>query len=306
MESWEYVNRDMNAGRQIDFEIYTWFQDRGFNDIMPRGSGNYATINALSSAATILMGVVIGRLLISSYSSFKKVLGLLLAGGVFFGLGLVLANGGGMVNLGLPWEFKGVPIVKRIWTASFALYAAGWTCWMMLLFYLIIDVIGLRGLAWPFVAVGVNSIFMYMAAEILNHDGDPSKWVNNTIDNILKPFAFEPLKELGPRHGGACRPRPVPALAAVARCSTGIGSVSRCKLWKNLSPQPPLRSGELPSEPERQRGIPLVPRWRSGSDGNAPPRWISSPPRFGEGPGVGFFTPRPGAWDGLPIRPTNA
>ncbi len=48
-----------------------------------------------------------------------------------------------------------VPIVKRIWTASFTLYGTGWVLAMMIGFILLIDVWGLRKLAFPLV-VGMN------------------------------------------------------------------------------------------------------------------------------------------------------
>jgi predicted acyltransferase len=133
------------------------------------------TFNAISSAGTILIGVLAGELLRSSWSSGRKALTLLIGGAALFGAGELM-------------RVCGVPQVKRIWTASFALYAAGWTCWMMCAFYVIIDIVGWRGWAFPFVVVGVNSIFIYVSAGILN----------GTIQNLLKPFTYFRLQELGP------------------------------------------------------------------------------------------------------------
>src|SRR5262249_53165061 len=59
-----------------------------------------------------------------------------------------------------------LPAVKRIWTASFAVYAAGWTCLMMALFYAVMDLLRFRAWAFPFVVVGMNSIAIYVVAQI--------------------------------------------------------------------------------------------------------------------------------------------
>jgi len=171
--AWDYTYRDANIGRQIDRALHRPFQDMVNPSVIPLSTGFYVTFNAVSSAATILIGVVMGELLRSNRSAAAKAFLLLFAGGILFGLGMLTGE----------W----VPQVKRIWTASFALLAAGWTCWMMLFFYLVIDVIGFRKLGWPFMVVGVNSIFIYVSAGILN----------KTVANLLMPFTYYPLQHLG-------------------------------------------------------------------------------------------------------------
>jgi predicted acyltransferase len=164
----------VNAGREFDRALREPFLAHGYNHIMPLSTGFYVTFNAISSAGTILIGVLIGELLRGRLASGKKALVLLLAAG-----GLLAAG-----YFSREW----VPHVKRLWTASFALYAAGWTCAMMLFFYVVIDIIGFRWWAFPFVVVGVNSIFIYVSSGILN----------GTIKNVLKPFTDQPLQHLGP------------------------------------------------------------------------------------------------------------
>jgi heparan-alpha-glucosaminide N-acetyltransferase len=171
--AWDWGNRDSNFGRELDRRMHQPFVDMGFPNILPLSRGFYVTFNAVSSAATILIGVLVGELLRAPWSSGRKVLILLGAGGAGIGLGMLLGI----------W----VPQVKKLWTASFALFAAGCTCWMMLVFYAIIDIFGWRGWAWPLVVVGVNSIFIYFSSDILK----------GPIKGVLKPFSFEPLQELG-------------------------------------------------------------------------------------------------------------
>src|SRR5213075_2749744 len=59
-----------------------------------------------------------------------------------------------------------VPMIKKLWTASFAIFAAGWTCWLLAIFYAIIEGLAFKAWAFPFVVVGMNSIAMYVFAQI--------------------------------------------------------------------------------------------------------------------------------------------
>jgi predicted acyltransferase len=100
---------------------------------------------------------------------------------------VLAAAGAAAVGLGW-WLREWVPLVKRVWTASFGLYATGWACLGMLAFYLVIDVGGWRWLGWPFAVVGVNSIAVYVSASLLN----------GVVGNVLRPFVSWPLSGLGP------------------------------------------------------------------------------------------------------------
>jgi heparan-alpha-glucosaminide N-acetyltransferase len=151
--------------------------------LMPLSTGGYVTFNAISSAGTILFGVLCGELFRGDWPTSRKlrVLGMAGVGGLLVG-GLL---GGGEYAVGdgyviLPtW----VPLVKRIWTSSFAVFAAGWTCLMMLAFFLIIDVWKLRAWSLLLVMVGMNSILMYVLAQVLK----------GTVREGLKPFVQGPL-----------------------------------------------------------------------------------------------------------------
>lgn len=117
--------------------------------------GGYYTLNFIPSLATMIFGLMAGEWLRCSYSNWKR-----------FG-GLVLA-GAGMLLLGLALDRFGVcPIVKRIWTPSFAIYTAGWCLLILGALYCIIDIIGFKIWAWPFMVVGKNSIAMYVMTYIV-------------------------------------------------------------------------------------------------------------------------------------------
>jgi predicted acyltransferase len=97
--------------------------------------------------STVLLGALAGQWLLSSRSAGRKVLGL-------SGAGI------GLVGLGWAWGHQ-FPIIKHIWTSSFVLYTAGWSCLLLGLFYGIVD--GLRWQRWgfPFLLIGMNPLLIY-------------------------------------------------------------------------------------------------------------------------------------------------
>src|SRR5438445_12400973 len=56
------------------------------------------------------------------------------------------------------------PIAKRVWTSSYTLYSGGWVLLMLSGFYALIDWKGWRGWALPLLAVGMNSIAIYVVS----------------------------------------------------------------------------------------------------------------------------------------------
>lgn len=153
---------------------------------LPLSRGNYVTFNAVSSAGTILLGVLCGELLRSGAPPGRKVAVLLGAGLGLLGAGWLLSGGGGWV----PVEFEPlVPMVKKLWTASFALFAAGWTFLMMAGFHLIVDVLGWRTWSVPLAVVGMNSIAMYVAAGVFRPNA--VRAVSLFFPNV--PPAVQPL-----------------------------------------------------------------------------------------------------------------
>jgi predicted acyltransferase len=68
--------------------------------------------------------------------------------------------------LGWGWGFQ-FPIVKKLWTSSYVLVAAGWSYLLVALFYLIIDVWNIRIWSRPFVWIGMNCITIYVANNLV-------------------------------------------------------------------------------------------------------------------------------------------
>ena len=107
--------------------------------------GGYQTINFIPSLATMLFGLMCGELLRSDRGPGKKLM-------------VLVAAGVGGLLIGLFLEWTGIcPIIKRIWTPSWALFSTGWCCLILASLYGIIDVAGLRRWAFPLVVVGAHA-----------------------------------------------------------------------------------------------------------------------------------------------------
>jgi predicted acyltransferase len=117
-----------------------------------------------------MLGLFAGQLVRSGQSNLRKVLWLVLLGagcllaGLFWS-GWVASRYPGVRWFGKDWSSWPVwfPIIKNRWTSTFVLFAGGWSFLLLAFFYLVIDVWGFRRWAVPLVAIGMNSIFAYMA-----------------------------------------------------------------------------------------------------------------------------------------------
>src|SRR5205814_408875 len=114
-------------------------------------------INVVPMSALVLIGTVVGTLLRMEIVARLRKVGLLLLGGA------ALAGTGWLWNLDLPFN-------KSVWTSSYILYSAGWGTLVLGLFYLLIDVAGLRFLGFPLVVFGANAIMAYVAPILVKID----------------------------------------------------------------------------------------------------------------------------------------
>ena len=60
------------------------------------------------------------------------------------------------------------PMIKHLFTSSMVLWACGWSYLLLALFYGVIDVLGFRRWAFPFVVIGTNAILAYMAVHLMD------------------------------------------------------------------------------------------------------------------------------------------
>lgn len=111
----------------------------------------------LSATSVTLMGALAGLVLKSGrLAPARKALALAGGGLGLAALGYVLAG----------WY----PIIKKAWTATFDIYAAGLSAILLALFYLVIDVWGLRKWSFAFRVIGLNSITIYLGSRMIDFD----------------------------------------------------------------------------------------------------------------------------------------
>lgn len=130
--------------------------DQWFLNLFPRektfevNQGGYATLNFVPAFVTMLMGVMCGQLLKDKdIPGAVKVRRLLIAGAICLALG---AAAGLTV----------CPVVKRIWTPSWALFSGAWCIGFLAILYAVVDLAGWKRWAFPFVVVGLNPITAYV------------------------------------------------------------------------------------------------------------------------------------------------
>jgi heparan-alpha-glucosaminide N-acetyltransferase len=143
-------NKNSNLGQAFD----VWFLN-----ILPRPSrflyndGGYLTLSFIPTLATMLLGLAAGRWFQESAPKIP-VRKFLLAAVALCAAGLLL-------------HVTGIcPIVKRIWTPAWTLFSGGVCFFFLAAFSWIIDVKKHRGIAFPLVVVGMNSIAAYVIAEL--------------------------------------------------------------------------------------------------------------------------------------------
>ena len=108
---------------------------------------NEGIISTFPAVCTVLLGALAGHWLRSERSGGRKAAGLALAGIACTAVGYL-------------WG-QVFPIIKIIWTSSYALYSGGLCLMLLALFYWVIDVKGCRKWAFVFVVIGMNPITIY-------------------------------------------------------------------------------------------------------------------------------------------------
>lgn len=155
--------------------------------------GGYQTLNFIPSLITMLLGLMAGKVLNSERSDGDRLRWLFRAGMICMLVSLA-ADTTLWPTQWLPeglrqqfWEYSWsvCPAVKRIWTPTWAVFAAGWTFWTLGLFYWLVDVKGHRTIVFPFAVVGLNSIAMYCMAQLFKGwIGGALRLVASTVDQL--------------------------------------------------------------------------------------------------------------------------
>ena len=165
-----FAHWNMNTNAAAEF-------DRWFLNLFPRetpfvfNAGGYQTLNFIPSLITMILGLMAGERLRGAGTPPEKLRWLLAAGGACLAAGLIAG-------------VTCCPIVKRIWTPSWAVWSGGVSLWLVAAFYWAIDVRGWRSWAWPLVVVGLNSIAIYLAHQLL------AGWIKSTAKTWLGAATF--------------------------------------------------------------------------------------------------------------------
>jgi heparan-alpha-glucosaminide N-acetyltransferase len=132
-----------------------WAFDTWFLNLFPRqapwvaNAGGYVTLSFIPTLATMILGLIAGETLRSERTTGEKLRWLVGAGCVAMAAGWLLGA------LGI------CPVVKRIWTPSWALFSGGWCLLLLALFYYVIEMRQRRAWAFPLIVIGLNSIAAY-------------------------------------------------------------------------------------------------------------------------------------------------
>ncbi len=136
-------------------------------------AGGYLTLSFIPTLGTMVLGLIAGGWLREERDAGWKIVRLGAASFGCFMFALALDA------LGL------CPIVKRIWTPSWALFSGGWCFALLALFYLVMDAWKLRRWAFPLTVIGMNSIAAYCIAHLFN------KFIPDTLKTHLGADAFD-------------------------------------------------------------------------------------------------------------------
>jgi predicted acyltransferase len=132
-------------------------------DRMVLGAHNYretrtwdpeGIVSTLPAIATALFGVMAGHLFRLRRTLAERTTWLFLTGNLLVAAGLLLDS----------W----MPINKKLWTPSFAVFMAGLDFILFAGFAWIVDGTGQRRVVRPFVILGMNAIAIYMLSELLD------------------------------------------------------------------------------------------------------------------------------------------
>jgi predicted acyltransferase len=140
-------------------------------------------LSTIPAVATCLLGVLAGLLVQSSgVSDSRKV-------AILFGLGAAA------VAVGWLWHLQ-FPIIKKVWTSSYALVAAGYSAWLFGAFYWMIEIRQWRRWAMPFVWIGMNPITVYLAANLVNFDKLAERLAGGSVRQFLNTTVMSGFGDL--------------------------------------------------------------------------------------------------------------
>ena len=161
-----------------DYIDKLWLPGRPYKGLDHDPEGILSTLPAI---ATALLGILAGKGIQTSASTTKKVIELILIGAALLSLGWICE----------PF----FPVIKKVWSSTFVLVAGGWSAIILGVFYGIIEGLGWKRWATPFIWVGANPIFLYLASglgffhkisgSIIGHQHQDWSWLGSATTFLL-------------------------------------------------------------------------------------------------------------------------
>jgi predicted acyltransferase len=171
----EYIDNLVLNGKVIGMHVW-----RGGRTWDPEGV--FSTVPAI---ATCLFGVMTGHVLRSKLTPETRTAWLFVGGNLLLFVGVVMDA----------W----LPINKKIWTSSYAVFTAGMAMNCFAVSYWLVDVQGWRKWARPFAIYGMNAITVFMLAGLLGRilpaikvtgaEGKKVGLQSFLYDHLCAPFA---------------------------------------------------------------------------------------------------------------------
>lgn len=165
----DHWNRGHNAANHFDIWLFGMLPEPVRH---VAANHDYTTLNFIPSLATMIFGLVSGGILISKRTGREK-LAILASAGLLLIIWAIVIDYAGFC-----------PIVKKIWTPSWALFSSGWAMLILAAFYGIVDVAGYQRWTYPGRVFGANSIAAYVMGGLMG------AWIGAMITTHTKAFAY--------------------------------------------------------------------------------------------------------------------
>jgi len=133
-------------------------------------------LSTIPAIATCLLGAFAGLFLRDPNRCDHRKVIYLISGGIAAAI------------IGWMWHLQ-FPVVKKIWTSSFVLVAGGYSAMLLGTFYLIVDVLKYQRWCQPFIWIGMNSITVYLANNIIGFRRLADRFVGGDIKAALNGSA---------------------------------------------------------------------------------------------------------------------
>lgn len=163
-----------NFAHYIDWTVLGQHNYAGTKTWDPEG-----IVSTLPSIATALLGVMAGHILRLKRDLAERTNWLFVAGNALIVLALICDI----------W----LPINKKLWTSSFALFMAGLDFVVFAGFVWLVDAQGYKRWTRPFVILGMNAISIYMVSELLAESLGSIHVGTGSLKSLIFRSVFQPI-----------------------------------------------------------------------------------------------------------------